>query len=191
MSTNVEIEAKILVTESEFATLLAFLKVTPDDAVMQCNHYIDTPTSALRRFGFGLRVRERQGTFTLTLKSPLAEGTLEKNQTIKKDAYLRLKKDGAFPDGTVRDFLVTLGFPIAELRVITSLTTWRIDTVYHDRALSLDRNEYSGCLDFEIESEQSAISLAAETLKNLCEEVAIQYRPNNISKHARALRALG
>ncbi len=190
MSTNVEIEAKILVTADEFAHVCQFLNIKASDAVMQCNYYIDTPSSQLRRYGFGLRIRERLDQFTLTLKSPLAEGTLEKNQSISKSAYLKLVNENVFPEGPVMHFLLTLGFPIKELRIITKLTTYRIETTYLERNLALDKNEYGQHLDYEIESEQSAISLALETLKTLCQEVGIEYHPNNISKHARALNAL-
>jgi uncharacterized protein YjbK len=190
MSTNVEIEAKILVTAPEFRRLFTFLGVNPKDAIRQINYYIDTPDSQLRSFGFGLRIRERLGEYTLTLKSPLAEGTLEKNQTLTSESYDKLAESGLFPAGPVHDFLALLGFPIKELRIITSLTTHRLETTYQGRHLALDRNEFSRQEDFEIESEQSAVSLAAETLKNLCREAKIEYRPNQISKHARALKAL-
>ncbi|HOJ44452.1 MAG TPA: CYTH domain-containing protein [Bacilli bacterium] len=190
MSTNVEIEAKILVSEDEFHKVCRFLGIDESIAIKQCNYYIDTPSSQLRRYGFGLRIRERVDTYTLTLKSPLAEGTLEKNQTISKSSYLKLVKDNVFPDGTVKHFLVTLGFPVEDLRIITKLTTYRIDTTFLDRNLALDKNEYADIIDYEIESEQSAISLALETLKTLCEKADIEYRPNSISKHARALNAL-
>ncbi len=190
MSTNVEIEAKILVTAAEFRKLFTFLGANPKDAVRQINYYIDTPDSELRGFGFGLRIRERLGDYTLTLKSPLAEGTLEKNQSLTADDYAALAESGLFPTGPVHDFLALLGFPIKDLRIITSLTTYRLETTYQNRHLVLDRNEYSRQEDFEVESEQSAVSLAAETLKNLCREAKIEYRPNQISKHARALKAL-
>jgi len=191
MSTNVEIEAKILVTETEFATLCAFLQVGEKDAIPQTNYYIDTPNSDLRKYGFSLRIRQRLDQYTLTLKSPLAEGILEKNQPVTKKQLTALQHDGTFPHGTVTDFLLSLGFPIEQLTIRTSLTTWRIDTTYEERSLSLDKNVYSGITDYEVESEQSAIVLAAETLKKLCHETGITYRPNKISKHARALRALG
>jgi len=190
MSTNVEIEAKILVTAEEFDKICVFLGVSAQDAVAQTNYYIDTTTSELRKYGFSLRVRERRNQFTLTLKSPLAEGTLEKNQPIGPRELHELRENGRFPTGTVTDFLRSLGFPVEQLTIRTQLTTWRIETTYEDRSLSLDKNVYSGITDYEVESEQSAIALAAETLKKLCQATGITYRPNKISKHARALKAL-
>ena len=190
MSTNVEIEAKILVTAEEFHQIYAFLKLNETDAVTQVNYYIDTPKSDLRKFGFGLRIRKRGSECTLTLKSPLAEGTLEKNQSLKKGDYDRLATEGIFPEGPVRDFLLTLGFDVPTLHIITKLTTHRLETIYNGRHLALDKNEYGNIVDYEIESEQSAISLAQDTLKMLCAEANITYRPNSVSKHARALKAL-
>ena len=190
MSTNVEIEAKILVSEKDFQQVFKFLHLNESDAVTQINYYIDTPTGELRNFGFGLRIRKRLDDYTLTLKSPLAEGTLEKNQLLTKKDYERLAKEGIFPEGPAKQFLETLGFDVATLRIITHLTTKRLETIYNGRHLALDHNEYNGIVDYEIESEQSAISLAQETLKLLCTEAGIAFSPNSISKHARALRAM-
>ena len=96
MSTNIEIEAKILVNEKEFNLLKSLLKIEEKFKVVQTNYYIDDPMGSLRKYGFALRIRELNQTFTLTLKSPMAEGTLEKNQTLAEQAYLVYKTKNMF-----------------------------------------------------------------------------------------------
>jgi uncharacterized protein YjbK len=190
MSTNIEIEAKILVSETDFQKLKVLLNVGEDIKVVQTNHYIDDSTGSLKQYGFALRIRELKSTYTLTLKSPMAEGTLEKNQTITKQHYQAFKDQGVFPPGLIQDFLEMFGFKTAALRIITFLTTERYETTFEGRHVCLDKNQYHGITDYEVESEESSLKHAAETLKNLCEAAHIPYQANQISKYARAIKTL-
>jgi uncharacterized protein YjbK len=190
MSTNIEIEAKVLVNETDFSKLKTFLNLTDDQLVKQTNYYIDDLKGSLRNFGFALRIRELDKTYTLTLKSPMAEGTLEKNQRITKEAYLAFKNEFIFPKGIVLNFLEMFGFHTSDLRIITFLSTERIDTSYQGRHVCLDKNTYNGVTDYEVESEESSIKYAADTLKKLCEDVGISYQENHTSKYARALKSI-
>jgi len=190
MSTNIEIEAKILVDELEFNQLKKFLNVENIEPILQTNYYIDDEKASLRSFGFALRIRQIKHSYTLTLKSPMAEGTLEKNQALSSEDYEHFKKTNTFPQGILKDFLEMFGFQTETLKIITSLTTERIDTKYQGQAVCLDKNIYGKVMDFEIESEQSSLAYAADTLKKLCLDAGIPYKENKISKYARALRAI-
>jgi uncharacterized protein YjbK len=190
MSTNIEIEAKILVTEDEFNQLKKLLSVEEKLKVTQTNYYIDDTKGSLRQYGFALRIRELNQTYTLTLKSPMAEGTLEKNQQIPEKIYRAFKVDGIFPPGLIQDFLEMFGFDTKQLKIITFLTTDRYETTYQGRHVCLDKNQYHGITDYEIESEESSLKNAADTLKLLCEAAQISYRANQVSKYARAIKTL-
>jgi len=190
MSTNIEIEAKALVSETDFLKLKAFLQADETTITKQTNYYIDTTEGDLRKYGFALRIRAIGQQFTLTLKSPMAEGSLEKNQSLNIEAYALLKESGVFPKGDMYEFLEMFGFPVNQLRIVASLTTERIDTLYQGFHVCLDKNTYNTIVDYEIESEQSSIKYAAETLQKLCAEAGVTYTPNNVSKYARALMAL-
>lgn len=190
MSTNIEIEAKILVNEKEFTQLKALLNLSEKHKVTQTNYYVDDTKGSLRSYGFALRIRELNQTYTLTLKSPMAEGTLEKNQQITHAAYLKLKNDKHFPEGLIKDFLEMFGFDTNQLTIITFLTTDRYETTFEGRNVCLDKNQYHGLVDYEVESEESSLKNAAETLKLLCEKAGIEYKPNQISKYARAIKTL-
>jgi uncharacterized protein YjbK len=190
MSTNIEIEAKILVTEKDFNIVKSLLNIEEKLKVVQINHYIDDLLGSLRKYGFALRIRELNNTFTLTLKSPMAEGTLEKNQTITDQAYSNYKHKKVFPTGLIKDFLDMFGFDTAQLQIITQLTTERYETTFDGRHVCLDKNFYHGLIDFEIESEESSLKHAAETLMLLCEKAKIEYKANHISKYARAIKTI-
>jgi uncharacterized protein YjbK len=190
MSTNIEIEAKILVTESEFYKLKTMLQITDDLKVVQTNYYIDDAKGSLRQYGFALRIRHLKDTFTLTLKSPMAEGTLEKNQPISKLHYQAFKDQGTFPPGLIQDFLEMFGFQTNLLKIITFLTTERYETTFQGRHVCLDKNQYHGLTDYEVESEESSLKHAADTLISLCEAAQIPYQANQISKYARAIKTL-
>jgi uncharacterized protein YjbK len=190
MSTNIEIEAKILVKEHEFNVLKSLLNIDEKLKVVQTNHYIDDPLGSLRKYGFALRIRELNQTFTLTLKSPMAEGTLEKNQSLTEQAYTTYKKGKVFPSGLIKDFLEMFGFDTTKLHIITHLTTERYETTFEGRHVCLDKNLYHGIIDFEIESEESSLKHAAETLQLLCEKANIEYKANHVSKYARAIKTI-
>jgi uncharacterized protein YjbK len=190
MSTNIEIEAKILVNEKEFNLLKSVLKIEESSKVIQTNHYIDDPIGSLRKYGFALRIRELNKTFTLTLKSPMAEGTLEKNQSLSEQVYLNYKSKKVFPIGLIKDFLEMFGFDTTKLQIITQLTTERYETTFEGRHVCLDKNSYHGLIDFEVESEESSLKHAAETLKLLCEKANIDYKANQVSKYARAIKTI-
>lgn len=190
MSSNIEIEAKILLEESAFKKLMTFLNISEKNGVLQVNYYIDNAEQSLRKFGFGLRIRARKDSYTLTLKSPITDGTLEKNQSISEVIYKQFKHDRVFPEGIIKDTLSMFGFDVTKLYIITSLETLRIDTEYEGGQLSLDMNRYNGETDYEVESEQSSIKAAEQTLKKLCEAVNLPFELNKISKHARALQSL-
>ena len=190
MSTNIEIEAKILVSESDFNKLKSILGVQEKNKVKQTNYYIDDVKGTLRTYGFVLRIREINQTFTLTLKSPMAEGTLEKNQPISEVAYRLFKEKKIFPQGLIQDFLDMFAFQTNELSIITHLSTERYETTFEGRHVCLDKNSYHGITDYEVESEESSLKRAAETLQLLCEKAKIDYKANQTSKYARAIKTL-
>jgi uncharacterized protein YjbK len=190
MSTNIEIEAKILVNESEFLKLKTILGIQEKIKVTQTNYYVDDQQGSLRTFGFALRIRELNQSYTLTLKSPMAEGTLEKNQVISEAAYRLFKEKRIFPQGIIHDFLEMFDFQTKQLSIITHLTTERYETKFEDRHVCLDKNLYHGITDYEVESEESSLKHAAETLQLLCEKAKIVYKENHISKYARAIKTL-
>lgn len=69
MSTNIEIEVKVLLEKDDFTKVLEMMETEKSKRFTQTNHYIDTDDFALRRYGMALRIRETED-FILTLKTP-------------------------------------------------------------------------------------------------------------------------
>lgn len=188
MSNAIEIEAKALVSQDDYRKLA---KLFPDSPrYTQTNHYIDSDKRILFKEGIALRIREKNGQYELTLKTPLSQGLLEKNCVITKQQFDDFKAKGIFPKGDTSRFLTMLDIDIATLKILTSLTTDRIDVEYKGGLLSIDRNCYSGKTDYEVEFEYNNLGGAKKVLSDLFEENGIAYTFTKASKTRRAMEAL-
>lgn len=188
MSNAIEIEAKALVSQDDYRKLA---KLFPDSPrYTQTNHYIDSDERILFKEGIALRIREKNDQYELTLKTPLSQGLLEKNCVITKHQFDDFKEKGIFPKGDTSRFLTMLDIDIATLKILTSLTTDRIDVEYKGGLLSIDRNCYSGKTDYEVEFEYNNLGGAKKVLSDLFEENGIAYTFTKASKTRRAMEAL-
>ncbi|HBN00625.1 MAG TPA: CYTH domain-containing protein [Firmicutes bacterium] len=187
MSNAIEIEAKALVSKADYEKLA--LKYKKYGAYIQVNHYIDSADGILSKEKLALRIREKDNHFEMTLKVPLSQGLLEKNCTWNKETFIRFRDCGIFPDGDIKKMLNMLDIDTKSLKIITSLTTERIDVPYQNGKLSIDKNTYSGLDDYEIELEHNNEGDAEKYLKQLFEENDIPYVLNKKSKVVRAMEA--
>lgn len=191
MSSNIEIEAKVLLLKDEYEKIIEKLNLSKYRKIKQTNHYIDTPDRYLKKNGIALRIREKDEEFELTLKTPLSEGLLEKNENISWRDFEKLTENNYFPDGNIKKFLLILGVKVDELRVLTSLCTERIIVEYDGYDVALDKNSYSGIVDYELEVESSSMDRARDEVKNILSFCSITgFSFNKVSKQARALNAL-
>src|SRR5699024_12592300 len=78
---QIEIERKTMLTEAEFELLL---KKLPFESapIIQTNYYFETEDLALKRNRSALRIRQKNNSYTLTLKEPHEEGVLETNEPL-------------------------------------------------------------------------------------------------------------
>ena len=153
MSTNLEIEFKNMLDESEYKKLIEHFAIEENQIWTQKNVYFDTKTFDLNKNQAALRVRIKNNTYELTLKTKADVGLIETNQLITKSDYANLKHDHLLVKGLVYDKLLELGIDVNELRVITDLTTKRAEVSYEDGLLVLDKSFYGEVIDFELEYE--------------------------------------
>lgn len=186
MATNIEIEAKVLIDEDSYIKIIELFKQYSENSYSQTNYYIDTVDFSLRKKGIGLRIRKIEGKYVVTLKTPLSEGLLEKTESISVAEYLEMKRKNIFPDIKIRSFLQMLDINIEDLRILASLTTERIDVDYDTGVFSIDKNDYAGHTDYELEKEGNNLKDAEEFLVNICEQAKIPYQINKVTKAARA-----
>jgi len=192
MAANIEIEAKVLISKEDYNTVVEHFKSEVTSEFDQTNYYIDSTDFKLKQLGIGLRIRKSKDHYLITLKAPMSEGLLEKDQNINKSIYESFAKKNIFPEGTIKEFVKMIGIDASELKILTSLITHRIEVDYGSLAsiLSIDKNDYNGLTDYELEFEGNAIEKAKDQLKEICEQCGIVYKENLISKQSRALSSI-
>lgn len=190
MAANIEIEAKALITKKEYEKIVKIYQGIETDEFNQTNYYIDTDKREIKNMGMGLRIRSIKGLLELTLKAPMAEGLLEKNQSILIQDYKELAYNNKFPSGNISNFITMLGVDVKDLRIIASLTTNRIEYKEGNFALSIDRNVYNGIVDYELELEGPSLEIVKNQLQEICLKNNIIYKENKQSKQARAMSTI-
>ncbi len=187
MSNAIEIEARALVSKADYDKLTSLYRGF--GAYTQTNYYIDDDKGTLRKEGIGLRIREKNGLYEMTLKTPLSQGLLEKNCVWTKGMFDAFQRGGPFPEGDIKRFLTMLDIDTSALRIKTALTTKRIDVPYEGGKLSIDENHYSGLTDYEIELEYNNEQDAEAKLKDLLERNGIAFALSKKTKVTRAFDA--
>ena len=192
MATNIEIEAKCLISKEDYNKIIDYYHADKYDRIKQVNHYIDTNDLKLNKAGFGLRIREKDDGFIINLKCPLAEGLLEKNEKITWREYESFRDDGTFPNCGIREFITMLNIDPNELKIQTTLKTERIEieNFKNEGDFAIDKNTYNGITDYELELEGNSLNKAKESLKNICEEAGVHYEDNSKNKQVRALETV-
>ncbi len=185
---NIEIEAKVLVTQKEYNKVLNALPFG-EDTIVQTNYYLDSDDRTLKKYGMIIRIRKTGGHFLLTMKAPLAEGLLEKNQRLFVDEFDAVLNKNVFPKGDIFDFLDILHIDPSTLKILAQLTTERKEVEYNGTVIDISRNTYSGQVDYELECDADSAFKSENTLKELCEKLDIPFVLNTLSKETRAINA--
>ncbi|KAB7705002.1 CYTH domain-containing protein [Bacillus aerolatus] len=153
MSQELEIEFKNIVSEADFDRLVNAFHIQPEDFHVQHNHYLDTESFLLKKAGCALRVREKNGTFELTLKEPAVDGLLETNEVLSRSEAETLLAGGPFPDGPVKKAIQYLITDFTNLKHFGTLSTKRAETAFEGGLLVFDNSFYLNREDYEIEYE--------------------------------------
>ncbi|CAM4091952.1 hypothetical protein BAMA_17445 [Bacillus manliponensis] len=151
MKQEIEIEFKNMVTEKEFHTLCSAFSI--EHFQTQVNHYFETDTFSLKQAGSALRIRHKNGKYTLTLKQPATVGLLETHQTVTEVEANKMMETNTIVEGAVRNQLQTLEVPVSSLTYMGSLTTERAEIQYEDGTLVFDHSFYYDQNDYELEYE--------------------------------------
>lgn len=192
MATNIEIEAKALIKEEDYNKLIKEFENENAYFFDQTNYYVETKNFDLKKLGVGLRVRSINDKFVLTLKAPMSEGLLEKEENISEDQFVMFEKKNIFPECSLKDFIIMLGFDIKKLKIMAKLRTHRTQLELDEgkHILCIDRNEYNNLVDYELELEGNSLGKAKTRLEQFCIEHEIEYKDNPRSKQTRALESL-
>lgn len=185
-STNIEIEAKILLNKTNYDKLVKELKF-PAEKLKQTNYYFDSKDQILKKYGMILRIRETDKNYVLTMKAPLSEGLLEKNQNLSEKEAINLIDHNQFPEGDIHNFLEMLQIDSKDLVVLASLTTFRRHIAYEGTILDISQNSYGDKIDYELECDSDSAIKSQGTLKEICQKFSLRYNLNTVSKEQRAI----
>ncbi len=187
-SNNIEIEAKVLLNKRDYLKLLENMTFN-DQVKIQKNYYLDSQDRVLKKYGMAIRLRQREGKNKLTLKAPLAEGLLTKNQDLSDDEANALINNNLFPRGDISDFLDILNIDVNKLLILAQLTTERKEGTYEGLDINISKNTYSDTVDYELECDSDSVTNSQNALKDLCQQYRIEYKINTVSKESRAINA--
>ncbi|MGY6209846.1 CYTH domain-containing protein [Cytobacillus firmus] len=173
---NIEIEFKNMITTDEFTALMNFLNLRSEDFSEQENHYFDTPDFLLKEKGSALRIRQKYGSFELTLKQPHPEGLLETNEDLSESEAAEMIQNGKIPREQIKKSLEELGIKTDNLRYFGTLTTKRAEKEYNKGLAVLDHSRYLNKEDFEIEFEVDDRKEGQMVFLNLLQQLNIPVR---------------
>ncbi|UOR13117.1 CYTH domain-containing protein [Halobacillus amylolyticus] len=156
MAQEIEIEFKNLLSEKEYYKLYTHLSFETVDRIEQTNYYFETEDLKLRNKGAALRVRQKNDTWTVTLKEPHPDGLLETHDQLSKETADLWINDQISDAPNVDNQLNKLGISTSDLRYIGFLTTHRKEREYKDTLIVLDHSFYYDESDYELELEASS-----------------------------------
>ncbi len=184
MNEHIEIEYKILIHNNTFESILNDYKKDILHDYTQTNFYFTHPL--LEKNKYMLRIREKNNTYELTLKRPTKKHRLETNVTLtKQEAELFFSHQNI--QNEITNILLDMGISLQDLKQQFSLTTHRYDIKLENGILSLDKNDYLGVTDYEIEFEVNDENRGYQQFLEIIKLYHLQYSQNCASKIKRVL----
>ena len=151
-----EFESRVMLTEDEYLNIVSFyMRESPNQHFLQnTNIYFDSDDLYLRRSHITLRIRIiNDASCELTCKIKGENGDQEINDDLTKKERELLLKEGIFPEGMVKNHLLTLSYPLNVYHVIATLYNRRLEIQYDDHLLVIDKNTYGDVIDYNLEIE--------------------------------------
>ena len=151
-----EFESRLMITESEYFEIVShFMRLHPEKHfIKNVNIYYDTDEIYLKKHHHTLRMRIINDVkCELTIKISHKDGDDEINDLLTKKEVDDLIKEGKFPDGEVKNYLLSLPYHLDEYKEITTLTNIRLEIENDDHLLVIDKNTYGDIVDYNLEIE--------------------------------------
>lgn len=191
-NTHREFESRIMLTDEEYLSIVSYyLKIYPNHKFLQIsNVYFDSEDLFLRNSHITLRVRTTNDVKSeLTVKIKGSNGDQEINDDINpKEKDLLLNK-GIFPNGAVKNYLLTLPYHLSSYKQISSLHNRRLEIQFDDHLLVIDKNNYNDITDYNLEIEtKNSIELANIVLQEYIKKFHLSLHSQKY--HGKAHRAI-
>ena len=189
-----EYEARVMLTEEEYLNIVSvYLKMFPNAQFLQnTNIYFDSSDLYLRKNHMTLRVRVVNDAYSeLTLKIKGENGDDEINDKLAKKDLDLLVKQGIFPSGNVKNFLIGLSYPLSNYHYITTLVNRRLEIEIDGHLLVIDKNVYGDVVDYNLEIETNdGVRSANKILNNYIRQFNLSLADKKYpGKASRAIKA--
>ena len=182
----IEQEIKSIISES---LLLKYKKIldglTPHKRILQINYYFDSPDFRLNSLGNTLRIRQKENQLILQYKYEKQYTGIQKTC---KEFEVELQRfpshisSNDFPSDTIdSDSLY---------KFAGNLITERLDYIYAETNISLDKSYYLGKCDYEIEIEFQDYNKAEAILKLLSIEKIESHEMGKYNRFVKELQRL-
>ncbi|GIO25771.1 CYTH domain-containing protein [Ornithinibacillus bavariensis] len=183
MTQEIEIEFKNLLTKQEYLKLLNHLPF-PKDGQKQINHYFETIDFKLREQNSALRIREKNGTYQLTLKEPHQDGLLETHDDLTQMEAMQWMNGNPIAKLSTSKRLLELGIRVEELKPFGNLTTIRREYKEDGIIFVLDQSFYHNQEDYELEIEANNHNSGLQAINKVLNDWNITKKdtPNKIAR---------
>lgn len=175
MQKGTGVEFKSLLTQEEYERLTQRFEGSQTD--IQTNHYFDTPRFSLKALDTSLRVKERDS-FELLMKRKKGYTINEYSLMITKDQLEEIRNTGVveFPE-----FQAELLSLIGDQKLVNflSLSTHRTILPYKNGILFIDKSEYLGVVDYELEYEATSYHQGKKEFIEIINELEIHYKKSD------------
>ena len=175
-----EFESRIMLTESEYFEIVShFMRLHPNKQFLKnTNIYLDTEDLYLRKNHITFRIRIINDVkCELTIKIKGSNGDDEINDMINLKEVDMILKEHVFPDGSVKNYLLSLPYSFDTYKEITTLNNLRLEIEEEDHLLVIDKNIYSGITDYNLEIE------AKDSIENAKKWLNHYIKMFNLSNH--------
>ncbi|MDF2607458.1 MAG: hypothetical protein K0S34_1654 [Bacillales bacterium] len=189
MQNEIEIEFKNYLSQEEFQKLCLLLNISDNNFISQINYYFDTPDFELGRNKSALRIREKDGNYTLTLKQQKNNSVAESHLSIEKiEAETLINNTSRIP-GEMRELLLSMNISVDGLSCFGKLETARAKLPYANGFLFLDKSKYLNIVDFEVEYEVYDYEVGCQDFAEFLDKFEIPFRktPTKIQRFFEAL----
>lgn len=185
MAKELEVAYRTLLSKSEYTKLSKLFEDKP--ANLQTNYYFDTTRFTLKAAEIVLRVRKRDQ-YEISLKRKKGYNQIELAYVISEEEFNKFVETGEIPSLEIQ---AELGELVKNQKIVNymSLSTYRIFFPHKHGVLAIDKVEYLGETDYELEFQAPTRDLGKKDFIETVKELGIIYKKGE-TKIKRAYSAL-
>jgi uncharacterized protein YjbK len=185
MAKELEVSFRTLLSKNEYIKLAEMFNDKPSN--LQINYYFDTTRFTLKAAEVVLRVRKRDY-YEVTLRRKKGYNKVEITNNISEEEFEKFVTEGIIPSLEIQ---AEIGELIKGQKIVNymSLSTFRIFFPHKHGVLAIDKCEYLGETDYELEFQASTRDLGKKDFVETVKELGIIYKKGE-TKIKRAYNAL-